>query len=250
LTDKTLLANPFEIRKSTKGILMKQFLLAALAAITLAVPAKADVWNLTATFGNPFTYAAYGSLTMIGGDIRTISNVDIEIENIGVDFNTIFQAAYVSPLFQSTMDGISPIPGTWIELGFGEATGNGLLPVGSYNLSLTLAPVAGPTTSPTGYASGGWGGEGLVLNGVIYPLDNAELYVASSAVPEPPGDMDHDDHHHRHHHHLFDDHHLFNDDGHDPTSAVPEPSTWAMLLLGFVGLGVAFQARRRRLAIS
>lgn len=29
------------------------------------------------------------------------------------------------------------------------------------------------------------------------------------------------------------------------TSAVPEPSTWAMMLLGFIGLGVAFRNRRR-----
>lgn len=29
------------------------------------------------------------------------------------------------------------------------------------------------------------------------------------------------------------------------TSAVPEPSTWAMLLLGFVGLGFAFRHKRR-----
>jgi hypothetical protein len=33
-------------------------------------------------------------------------------------------------------------------------------------------------------------------------------------------------------------------------NGVPEPSTWAMMLIGFVGLGVAFQARRRRLTIS
>jgi hypothetical protein len=33
----------------------------------------------------------------------------------------------------------------------------------------------------------------------------------------------------------------------DPTSTVPEPSTWAMMLIGFVGLGFAgYRARIRR----
>jgi hypothetical protein len=33
-------------------------------------------------------------------------------------------------------------------------------------------------------------------------------------------------------------------------NVVPEPSTWAMMLLGFVGLGVTLRARRRPLTIS
>ncbi|QHO76692.1 hypothetical protein ACH79_32740 [Bradyrhizobium sp. CCBAU 051011] len=34
------------------------------------------------------------------------------------------------------------------------------------------------------------------------------------------------------------------------TPAVPEPSTWAMLLIGFAGLGAATQARRLRKRLS
>jgi hypothetical protein len=56
---------------------------------------------------------------------------------------------------------------------------------------------------------------------------------------------DHDDHHH----HLIDDQHLFNDD-HDPTAGVPEPSTWALMLLGFAGLGFAFRRSRRKAAFA
>ena len=32
----------------------------------------------------------------------------------------------------------------------------------------------------------------------------------------------------------------------EPASAVPEPSTWAMMLIGFVGLGFAFRQSRRK----
>jgi hypothetical protein len=31
----------------------------------------------------------------------------------------------------------------------------------------------------------------------------------------------------------------------NPVAAVPEPATWAMMLLGFIGLGFAFRSRRR-----
>jgi hypothetical protein len=34
------------------------------------------------------------------------------------------------------------------------------------------------------------------------------------------------------------------------TSAVPEPSTWAMMLLGFVGLGFAFRQSRRKVSFA
>jgi hypothetical protein len=34
------------------------------------------------------------------------------------------------------------------------------------------------------------------------------------------------------------------------TSAVPEPSTWAMMLIGFAGLGFAFRQSRRRVSFA
>jgi hypothetical protein len=36
----------------------------------------------------------------------------------------------------------------------------------------------------------------------------------------------------------------------DVSTAVPEPSTWAMMLLGFAGLGFAFRQSRRKEAIA
>ena len=36
----------------------------------------------------------------------------------------------------------------------------------------------------------------------------------------------------------------------DLTSGVPEPSTWAMMLIGFTGLGFAFQQSRRKASMA
>jgi hypothetical protein len=35
-----------------------------------------------------------------------------------------------------------------------------------------------------------------------------------------------------------------------PISGVPEPSTWAMMLLGFAGLGFAFRQSRRKVSFA
>ena len=35
-----------------------------------------------------------------------------------------------------------------------------------------------------------------------------------------------------------------------PTAAVSEPATWAMMLLGFAGLGFAFRQSRRKLSLA
>ena len=36
----------------------------------------------------------------------------------------------------------------------------------------------------------------------------------------------------------------------DPAAGVPEPATWAMMLLGFAGLGFALRRSRRKVAIA
>jgi hypothetical protein len=33
-------------------------------------------------------------------------------------------------------------------------------------------------------------------------------------------------------------------------SAVPEPATWGMMLLGFIGLGFAFKNKRRKVSFA
>jgi hypothetical protein len=35
-----------------------------------------------------------------------------------------------------------------------------------------------------------------------------------------------------------------------PTSAVPEPATWAMMIIGFFGLGASIRSNRARAALS
>jgi hypothetical protein len=36
----------------------------------------------------------------------------------------------------------------------------------------------------------------------------------------------------------------------NPVAAVPEPATWGMMLLGFVGLAFAFRQRRRMIGLA
>ena len=43
---------------------------------------------------------------------------------------------------------------------------------------------------------------------------------------------------------------VFATNGVPPVTGVPEPSTWAMLLLGFAGLGFAFRRSRRRMSLA
>jgi hypothetical protein len=62
--------------------------------------------------------------------------------------------------------------------------------------------------TPAGFA--------ISLPGVTARIDEPNILVDLGSVPVPDG---------------------------PPTSAVPEPSTWAMMLLGFAGLG--FMAYRR-----
>jgi hypothetical protein len=60
------------------------------------------------------------------------------------------------------------------------------------------------------------------------PLD--QLFF-SAGIPGPGG--------------AIEDHRLFGEIG-----AVPEPSTWAMMLLGFAGLGFAFRQSRRKVSFA
>ena len=67
---------------------------------------------------------------------------------------------------------------------------------------------------------------------LIGTVDNLPFALS---VPSEDMDHDHDDHHHH---------------DHDLTAGVPEPATWAMMLIGFAGLGFAFRQSRRKAAFS
>jgi hypothetical protein len=82
----------------------------------------------------------------------------------------------------------------------------------------------------------------------LFPVLIGTIGDLPFALGVPPRDMDDDDHHH--HHLIDDDHHLGDRWDHDPTAAVPEPSTWAMMLLGFAGLGFAFRRTRHKTAFA
>jgi hypothetical protein len=236
---ETVLANPFEIKKARRGSSMRRFLFAALTTITLAVPAKADTYQLAYAYANDYPITITGTFTMIDGDPSTVANVNIEASNV-LGTTIIFNKLVSSSVLPSGVIGIgfgtSGVPSTDIYLGFQLEPSN--------ENFVGLPPL--PPGSYIG-ANDGWLKVGEISDGT----DRVDVLDVGPSVPEPPGDMDHDDHHHhRHHHHLFDDHHLFNDDGHDPTTGVPEPSTWAMMLLGFAGLAFAFRQSRRKMSLA
>jgi PEP-CTERM motif len=73
--------------------------------------------------------------------------------------------------------------------------------------------------------------------GQINPAIPAGTYVAFEDLPFPSSDFN-----------YFDDTFVFTNVA--VTSGVPEPATWAMMLLGFVGLGFAFRQSRRKVSFA
>ena len=69
----------------------------------------------------------------------------------------------------------------------------------------------------------------------ISPLVPAGIYVAFEDLPKASSDFDYNDV-------TF----VFT----NVASGVPEPPTWAMMLLGFVGLGFAFRQSRRKVSLA
>jgi hypothetical protein len=238
-----VLANPLKSKKSTKGGLMKRFLfamLAAIAAIALALPVKADTWQLDLYGTNIEGVTVKGTFDVdVPGDWASITASDISNVAITQQWPPGYPWEGESfPFYDvtSVQHQQTGAPGTWqTSIGF---TGNGS---GGY-LYLTF-------TGNVGAPPINW----ITAGQAIYTEVDGTLTDVTASVPEPPGDMDNDDHHHHrhHHHHLMDDdHHLGDGWDHDPTAAVPEPSTWAMMLLGFVGLGFAFRRSRRKAAFA
>jgi hypothetical protein len=206
---------------------MKHFLFAVLASVAIAAPARADTWLLNmGDFGpgvsGPFTVS--GTFMMDNHDPTTISNITIMAIAGGYapSFATVTNN-YAIPgnpaNFQATF------PTTFVnQAEYGRLDHYELLLFFTY-ADPSLYTVGGQLFSPD------------VLPG------GAEWNITGTLTDATPAVTDHH-HHHHHHHHLIDDHILISDDDHDPTTSVPEPATWAMMLLGFAGLG--FLAHRRR----
>jgi hypothetical protein len=72
-----------------------------------------------------------------------------------------------------------------------------------------------------------------VTAGEVYPGSPAGVYVAFEDLPASTSDFN-----------YFDDTFIFTNVA--VTSAVPEPSTWAMFVVGFAGLGAAAFSRTRK----
>jgi hypothetical protein len=192
--------------ESTKGISMKQFLFAAVAAVTLAVPAHADTWELDGG-------AAYGTFDMIGNDPTTITNVDLHAN--GQWYSYYYTASFTN-LPTVTYEGGTPGINADYEVmfgGYGTAPPNaGDIAELRFQLDQNADGGFGTVSFPGAaeYQQGLW----PMVTGESFGWSSTSWAVADivSLVP----------------------------------SSVPEPSTWALMLIGFACL--AFLAHRRRRA--
>jgi hypothetical protein len=233
---------------------MQRFVLAALAASAIAgaTPAVATTYQImlpaaTAVSGFITTDGATGLIgvkdvinyqltwnvpSWLNGDTSPLATVTFTPANSVI---TNFDTVYATPT----------------DLSFGIG-GGAIIDI---NDTLPTPTTAGADVSFNGYRfwsqlgyphSGEWS---YFAGGVVVNTDTTPISVLfASAVPGD--DDDHHHHHHRHHHLIEDGHDLFNANDHDPTTAVPEPSTWAMMLLGFAGLGFAFRRSRHKAAFA
>ena len=85
------------------------------------------------------------------------------------------------------------------------------------------------------YGSGGWGNSGDSFREINLTGNVGNLWLVGASFNNPEGSRKLDG--------FKMDKLTFS---FAPTSAVPEPSTWAMMLLGFLGLGAAMRAPKRK----
>jgi hypothetical protein len=209
---------------------MKQLLLASVFALAVG-PALADAINLTATVDG----VAAGSASSPDGSL-TITNQAFGVFNLNsLSINSETFLAPPGILSSNTLD----VDQT--------ALGNHTLV-----LDITATGLAGPNAlenflssfSVSGQTAGWSVIERTTINGVLLattPTFTGVSDSASSINAAFAGTL-----------FTADEHYLISSVGEgsfnggiDISTAVPEPATWGMMLLGFVGLGFAFRNRRR-----
>jgi hypothetical protein len=185
---------------------MKRFLFAMLALAAIVVPARADTWQI---YGQGDNATVSGTFDTIGTDMRTIT--DVAINASGTPAPGIL-AIYANIEFSASFDAIDTVS-TWGQnvwfttfggMAYGAETGGGSL------LYLELIP--NDPINPTQFTFNGFdpGLRGFWAEPVMIDSTwNTNDWRLGGTV-----------------------------------TAVPEPSTWAMMLLGFAGLGVLAHRRR------
>jgi hypothetical protein len=229
-----LLAKPFKLRKILRGRLMKRFglfLLSALAAASsLAAPANATLYQYTATLnaaqvvdGGGSTSTATGSALVTLDD--TLFTVTTDVTWSGLSGPADRAHLHFAPI------GVSRLVVDPTELFFHEVIDDPARTVLGCSLVFTdCAPATGTSHDVLQLSATDGYGAGLALGfstdsfaDLILALNDGDIYVDMHTAQYPSGEIR----------------------GQLGVAAVPEPSTWAMLLLGFAGIG--FMAYRRKL---
>jgi hypothetical protein len=215
---------------------MKKLLLASVFALAVG-PAFADAINLTATVDG----AAAGSASSPDGSL-TVTNQSFGVFNLNsLSINSETFLAPPGILSSNTLDVDQTTTGTHTLVL--DITATGLKGPNALENFLSSFSVSGQTA--------GWSViERTTINGVTLattPLFTGVSDSASSINAAFAGAL-----------FTADEHYTITSVGEGSfnggidisVSAVPEPATWGMLLLGFVGLAFAFRNQRRKLAVA
>jgi hypothetical protein len=251
-------------KKSTKGSSMRRFLFAMLALAAIAAPASATtiIDRFTGTIGddgisthNIDIWNLFGGGSLVGQ--RFVATVSI----VGPIYSPVFTTAepgqhYLPnenlPAYTNVMTATLSINGHVFAL----TPGSDLNGIAQVEPGLGIAELELSESTP-GYGVAGLHVEADLGNALPndfsapmprlfgsqlgpMPINTSSFYYNQEWLTLNVDGINIRGHHHIGHGHGE----------HDPVASVPEPSTWALILLGFVGLGVAFRARRRPLTIS
>jgi hypothetical protein len=182
---------------------MKRFLFALLAAVAVAVPARADTYQLTAY--SPFYYWAQITGTFdleAPGAISTITNVNIAAT--GYEPEPLPQVQYYNSIGGPVQGWAPPPPETLVNF----VSPN--YPVPTLFIAFYLMP-------------------GAPNNQLAIDSNDSEILSFWGWEPVFGTAIDLDA---------------------PVVAGVPEPSTWAMMLLGFAGLGFMFRRSRRKVSFA
>jgi hypothetical protein len=249
---------------ATEGTFMRRTLIAALAAaaaITTAAPAMAAV-TVTGTSG---TLAASATFDVVGGDLQvTLTNtaagdVNFPTEILHALFFDIAgtpSLTYTSANICGTCTFTGTVQGTGTDVGAEwafkqNAGGLGSGVTQSYGLSssgygifgpgnvLSSSPDRGGNASPPGGADFGLVSAGYTTAGDNGGVTNNQPYIKNSVIFDLGafnGSLDS----------ISNVRFQYGTALSDPSvPGVPEPATWAMMLVGFGGIGMAMRRRRR-----
>ena len=226
------------LSRAIQGIIFTASLLAAGAASadTVTVLGTAGPWDPTIA-GNP-TYGSLdqGAATRVAvnaGDSLTITFAGGAVSAFDGAVPTVDATGYVGGIFGSGNDGTGNLTG----IGFsGQPFPSGVIDPTNSASPVYLAALIGDFADASG----------VVIAGSIFVPGNGPFHVSAptGAVYLQLG--------------VNDD--IFTDnsgswsiqvDGSTVTSAVPEPSTWAMMVLGFAGVGfMAYRRKRNGVALT